>query len=77
MLDGEWWVVTNEADGQMGRWAVGGENFGACGRALSAQGGAKMRADQSDELFGAYSEIFTLQPTFSFSLPAHGLRLLW
>ena len=64
MLDGEWWVVTNEADGQMGRWAVGGENFGACGRALPAQGEAEVRAAQSDEYFGAYSGKFTFQQTF-------------
>jgi len=38
--------------------SLGGER--GHGRALPAQGEAKVRADQSDECFGTYSEILTL-----------------
>ena len=43
-------------------WAV--KVFAHAVELLLPGGQPKVEADQSDELFGAYSEIFTLQQTF-------------
>ena len=76
----QWWAV---GSGQWavgsGQWAVGsgrmgGENFRALVCA-SQLGQPKVQADQSDESFGAHSEILTLQPTFCFSPLAPSLAV--